>query len=81
MGKFPIPNTKVTGELYASNNTVGTKKNEYYFYLDSTTNNPMFFYFKGYDELMGSHYDQYVFTYTTVEVNFDDSVFDIYNSE
>lgn len=78
VGPAPLPNTHEMGDLYYKNYSVGVKKNEYLFFMNPTTKAPVAFYFKGYDELMGSHYDQYYFTYTKMDTSFDDSVFDIY---
>eukprot|EP00475_Leptophrys_vorax_P015628 TRINITY_DN2192_c0_g1_i1.p1 TRINITY_DN2192_c0_g1~~TRINITY_DN2192_c0_g1_i1.p1 ORF type:complete len:527 (-),score=129.86 TRINITY_DN2192_c0_g1_i1:78-1658(-) len=39
------------------------KTNTYNFYVNPQDNSPVQFHFIGYDELLGSHYDEYVFDY------------------
>ena len=49
--------------------------------FNQKTGAPVVFSFIGYDNLFGSHYDEYVFEYDEVDTNVDPSVFDIYQSE
>jgi len=65
--------------VYYYENTVNTKKNAYSMLINKATQMPMVFRFVGYDELFGSHYDEYVLLYYTINTSsIDPSVFDIY---
>ena len=59
----------------------GSKQNKYAMLFNHATGMPVVFSFIGYDNLFGSHYDEYVFEYDTIETSFDESVFDIYQSK
>lgn len=41
---------------------------------------PVVFAFIGYDNLFGSHYDEYAIEYDSIETSVDSSVFNIYRS-
>ena len=56
------------------------KNNSYYCFVNQATKLPILFYFIGYDNLFGSHYDQYDIVYIPIDDDFDDSVFDLYQS-
>ena len=49
--------------------------------INHATGMPVLLTFTGVDNVLGSHYDQYVFEYDKVETTIDYSVFDIYQSE
>ena len=65
-------------ELYFYQYTEGYKDNRYTILIDQTTGLPAALTFIGYDDVFGSHYDEYAFTYDKIETNMDPSVFDIY---
>ena len=65
-------------EIYYYSYTVGEKVNRYTMWIDQATQNPVMFFFVGYDDLFGSHYDEYVIEYDTVETTMNSSAFDIY---
>jgi len=48
---------------YSYEYTEGTKVNTYHFYVDIIHNMPVQFHMLGYDDLFGSHYDEYVINY------------------
>ena len=51
--------------------------NTYQFYVSLATNAPVLFHFTGYDQLYGSHYDEYKIDYLSFSaVIKDSSVFD-----
>jgi len=58
-----------------------TKKNAYTMLVDQTSGTPVAFTFIGYDNLFGSHYDEYVIEYDSIKTSFDPSVFNIYQSK
>ena len=68
-------------DLYYYGVTEGSKQNAYTVFSSQSTHTLMAFVFKGYDNVFGSHYDEYAFEYDKIETNFDSSVFDIYQSE
>ena len=82
-GRFPIPNTNSTGDMYVFfySMTGGAKNNTYGLFVDTASKLPAMFYFLGYDKLFGSHYDQYYLNYQFVSASFDDTIFDYYSSE
>ena len=51
--------------IYTYNYTVGTKKNSYTLFVAVESGNPVMFEFVGYDNLFGSHYDQYIIMYSS----------------
>ena len=40
------------------------KRNSYDFYADFENGDPVEFYMMGHDDLLGSHYDEYILKYT-----------------
>ena len=56
----------------------GTKQNKYTMLINHATGMPAVFSFIGYDNVFGSHFDEYVFEYDKIETTIDDSVFNIY---
>jgi len=62
-------------------NEAGNKSQEYTMLVNKDTNMPVVFHFIGYDDLFGSHYDEYVLEYDLVDTKIDPSVFDIYKSK
>ena len=62
-------------------NEVNTKSQEYTVLVNKATNMPVVFRFVGFDDLFGSHFDEYVLEYNTVDTNVDPSVFDVYKSK
>ena len=71
----------ITCEVYYYEYTVGEKVNKYTMLIDQASGMPLVFAFIGYDDLFGSHYDEYVIEYDKVETTVDSSVFDIYHSK
>ena len=51
--------------IFLYNYTVGTKKNTYTLFTSVESGNPVMFEFVGYDNLFGSHYDQYIIMYSS----------------
>ena len=49
--------------------------------VNPATGMPVLLTFVGYDNVFGSHYDQYVFEYDKIETSIDYSVFSIYQSK
>ncbi|XP_054709924.1 digestive cysteine proteinase 2-like [Uloborus diversus] len=65
-------------ELWVQKNTVEDKTNKYSMYLDKKTGAPVHYIMKGYNTLLGSHYDKYELYYVNYTVNnVTDGDFDI----
>ena len=71
----------ITCDVYYYEFQENTKLNKYDMLVDHATGLPVMFTFTGFDSVFGSHYDHYVFEYDKIETSFDDSVFNIYQSE
>ena len=56
----------------------GSKLNKYSVLTDAATDMIVALSFLGYDNLFGSHYDEYALEYFKIDTTFDSSVFDIY---
>ncbi|KAG8200213.1 hypothetical protein JTE90_024992 [Oedothorax gibbosus] len=68
-------------ELWESKNTVGDKENKYHLYWNKNTGAPVHYIMKGYNSLLGSHYDKYELYYTSYTVgNVTDEDFEINTS-
>ena len=65
-------------EVYYYEYTVNKKVNKYALLINPNTGMPAVLSFIGYDNVLGSHFDEYVFEYNTIETTVDSSVFDIY---
>jgi len=64
---------------FSYNFTVGAKVNAYDFYFNQRTSEPLQYHWIGYDTLLGSHFDEYIFDYERFFPGnnfFNDSVFD-----
>ena len=68
----------ITCEVYYYEHKEGNKVNKYTVLINQATQMPAVFFFVGYDNLFGSHYDEYLFEYDKIETTVDSSVFDIY---
>ena len=51
--------------IYTYKYLVGTKNNTYKIFISLETGSPVLFEFIGFDNLFGSHYDQYIIKYTS----------------
>jgi len=68
--------------VYYYQKVVNTKKNAYSMLINKATKMPLLFRFVGYDELFGSHYDEYILEYDMINTSsIDPAVFDIYKGE
>ncbi|KAF8787469.1 digestive cysteine proteinase 1-like [Argiope bruennichi] len=54
-------------ELWQAVNSVGDKENKYSMYISKTTGAPVHYVMRGYNNLLGSHYDKYELYYSSYE--------------
>ncbi|GFQ73482.1 counting factor associated protein D [Trichonephila clavata] len=75
---FPSKFKQSTCELWQSENTVEDKVNKYSMYLEKETRAPLHYIMKGYNNLLGSHYDKYEIYYSEyIPGNVTDEDFEI----
>lgn len=67
--------------MWELENNAYSKSQEYTVLVNKATKMPVIFRFIGYDDLFGSHFDEYILEYDSVDTSVDPSVFDIYKSK
>lgn len=76
-----IVTSDVDCELWAYEDSYGNKINRYFMYIRKSDRSPVHYIMKGYNSLLGSHYDKYELLYTSYEPgNVSDSDFEVHTA-